>query len=100
TDARQLRGTSYPGSISVTDGARSASTDPEPVEGPTHCVGIAVGSAAKRVQSGSGTAAPTHDSTSVLPGSPAPADASASRLGRSRSRNSPTPPRSTPMVLR
>src|ERR1700681_118295 len=46
SDARQLLGTSYDGSISATNGARSAST---PLS-PTHCVGIVLGSVAKRDQ--------------------------------------------------
>jgi hypothetical protein len=96
SDARQLRGTSYAGSMSVTLGARSASAPPPPA----HAVGIAAGFDANSAKSASGTALPTHDSSEVLPGSPVLADASARSPGRSRSRNSPMPPRTTPAVVR
>src|SRR6478672_9880101 len=96
SDARQLLGTSYDGSISVTDGALSAST-PLPS---THCVGMEPGSAANSDQSGVGTAAPTQFSDSVPPGRPVDADASDRIPGRSRSRNSPMPPRIVPDMLR
>src|SRR6266566_2908024 len=55
SDARQLLGTSYDGSMSVTAGALSANT-PLP---PMHWVGTAPGSLANSDQSGVGTAAPT-----------------------------------------
>ena len=95
-DARQLRGTSYDGSISVTDGARSAST-PLPSR---HCVGMTSGFETKLDQSAEGTAAPTHERTVVPPAKPVAADASARIPGRRRSRNSPMPPRITPTWLR
>ncbi len=86
--------------MSVTDGARSASPPFASDAAPAHALGIVDGSSRKLRQSGSGTAAPTHDSIVVPPGSPAPAFASASTPGRSRSRNSPMPPRTTPIVVR
>jgi len=95
-DARQLLGTSYPGSINIAEGARSES-GPLPS---THCVGIEPGSAANRGQSTAGTAAPTHESDKAPPGSPVAAVASARRSGRNKMRNSPIPPRTTPIRVR
>ena len=96
SDARQLRGTSYDGSMSATLGDRSASTPPPP----THSVGAEVGFAMRSVQSGTGTAEPTHESDRVLVPSPVRARASATRSGRNKSRNSPMPPRITPIGFR
>jgi hypothetical protein len=96
SDARQLLGTSYDGSISVTAGARSART-PLPSR---HWVGIAEGCAEKSDQSGVGTAVPTQLRMDVAPLSPVAADASATSSGRSRSRNSPMPPLIVPAIVR
>src|SRR6476660_4095596 len=57
SDARQLRGTSYDLSISVTGGDVSANS-PLPSR---HVVGIFVGSLAKSEKSAAGTADPTHE---------------------------------------
>src|SRR5687767_5971898 len=96
SDARQLRGTSYAGSIRVTAGARSPSA-PLPSR---HCVGIDEGSASNSDQSADGVAEPTHERFDVPPGSPVAPDASARISGRRRSRNSPMPPRITPVLYR
>src|SRR5687768_8706303 len=89
SEARQLLGTSYAGSMSVTAGALSESA-PLPSR---HWDGMLPGLLENNDQSGVGIALPTHDRTEVAPGSPVAADASARIPGRSISRNSPIPPR-------
>src|SRR5688500_15766189 len=96
SDARQLRGTSYDGSIRVTAGDLSPSA---PLQS-RHWVGMEVGSESKSDQSAEGVADPMHWRLDVPPGSPVAPDASARMSGRSRSRNSPMPPRITPVLYR